>query len=194
MDKLVFATHNKHKLEEIKQILFPKFTVLGLDDIGFTDEIHETGTTLQENASIKSEVVFNKFEIDCFSDDTGLLVDALDGAPGVYSARYSGENATYESNVEKLLSELNGVENRKAHFSTIISLRFNGKEYFFEGRVDGEIIYEPRGNSGFGYDPVFKPEGYDQTFAEMSSEVKNEISHRARAVKKLVDFLMSSTV
>lgn len=190
MNQIIFATHNKHKLREMQQLLSPLYNVQGLDDIGYIDEIKETGVTLKENASIKSKAVIMETNSNCFSDDTGLLVEALGGEPGVYSARYAGDNATYEENVDKLLQELQGVSNRSASFSTVISLRYNGIEYFFEGKIDGEITEKRYGNEGFGYDPVFRPLGYDKTFAEMSSELKNKISHRAIAVKKLIDFLV----
>lgn len=189
MDKIIFATNNKHKLHEMRGILKGKYDVLGLRDINFNDEIAETGNTLMDNASIKSLTIYKKYNIDCFSDDTGLLVDALDGRPGVYSARYAGKNSSYEENVEKLLFELNGKTNRTAAFKTVISLIISGSEYFFEGSVSGKITNEPQGNSGFGYDPVFVPDGYDLTFAQMSSDIKNRISHRAIATNKLVEFL-----
>jgi len=189
MKKIVFATHNDHKLKEIRNILKGNYEVLGLKDIGFFDEVDETGTTLHENASIKSRTIYEKYNIDCFSDDTGLLVDALDGAPGVYSARYAGEEANANNNIIKLLSRLEGSENRRAHFSTVISLIIGGKEYFFEGKVFGNIIESKSGEGGFGYDPVFIPDGYKTTFAEMSPELKNSISHRGIAVTKLSVFL-----
>ncbi len=191
MKKIVFATHNIHKLGEIKEILKENYIVIGLDELGFHREIEETGITLFENASIKSKTVYNKYGIDCFSDDTGLLVDALNGAPGVYSARYAGEEGDADKNIKKLLREMEGVKSRKAHFSTVISLILNGEEYFFEGRVDGEISIERSGKKGFGYDPVFTPDGYNNTFAEMSPDIKNSISHRGRAVRKLSEFLMA---
>jgi len=189
MKKIVFATNNTHKLEEIRSILHDKYEVLSLKDIGYNKDIPETGETLKENASIKSHTIFNKFKIDCFSDDTGLEVDALGGKPGVYSARFAGENSSYEQNVDKLLEELYGVEDRHAAFSTIISLFINGVEHFFEGRIEGEITCERNGNEGFGYDPVFRPIGYNSTFAEMTPELKNKISHRGLATEKLVRFL-----
>ncbi len=189
MEKIVFATNNKNKLEEIRNILQNKYKVLGLSDIGYYNEIPETGATLKENASIKSSTVYNKFKIDCFSDDTGLEVNSLGGKPGVYSARYAGENSTYDDNVDKLLMDMENVNNRTAAFSTVISLIVVGVEHLFEGRIEGEITLKRYGNKGFGYDPIFKPEGYDVTFAEMDAVVKNKISHRALATKKLVDFL-----
>lgn len=190
MKKLVFATKNPHKLEEVRAILKEKYTVAGLADLGCAEDIPETGTTLEANASIKSHYIFNSYQLDCFADDTGLEVDALDGKPGVYSARYAGANASYEQNVDKLLSELHDSENRKARFRTVISLLLNGEEYFFEGIVEGKIINERKGSGGFGYDPVFVPDGYEQSFAEMDANLKNSISHRAKAVQKLAKFLL----
>lgn len=189
MREIVMATNNNHKLDEIRNILAGEFVVLSLKDIGFNDDIEETGTTLEQNAGIKSWTIYNKFGVDCFSDDTGLLVESLQGAPGVYSARYAGENATFDDNVNKLLKDLVGITNRKAAFSTAISLIIRGKEYIFEGRIEGEITKSRHGEKGFGYDPVFLPLGYDTTFAEMPANLKNSISHRALATKKLVEFL-----
>lgn len=189
MKKIVFATNNSHKLEELRNILSGRYQVLGLTDIGFYEDIPETGDTLAENAALKSKHIFDRFEIDCFSDDTGLEVDVLNGKPGVYSARYAGENSTYEQNVDKLLNALKGLENRTARFKTVISLIQNGNEYQFEGSVEGVITKDKHGAEGFGYDPVFLPLGYNQTFAEMPTELKNKISHRGKAVVKLVDFL-----
>ncbi len=193
MEQIIFATHNKHKLQEVKKLLSDKFKILSLNDIGLYDEIPETGFTLKENASQKSHYLVQRFSQNCFADDTGLEVDALNGEPGVFSARYAGEKATYEQNVEKLLTELKGIKNRKARFKTVISLIYNKKEYFFEGVVEGQILTEKKGNKGFGYDPVFVPNGYNQTFAEINTELKNKISHRGKAVQKLVRFLLSST-
>lgn len=189
MAQIIFATNNPHKLEEIQNILANQFNVKGLREIGFEGDIPETGTTLTENASIKSHFIFDRHHIDCFSDDTGLEIDALDDRPGVYSARYAGEDGNAKRNINKILRELRGIENRTAQFRTVISLIMGGKEYFFEGKVKGKIIENEKGTAGFGYDPVFIPDGYDQTFAELPSGVKNKISHRANAMKKLVDFL-----
>ncbi|MBN2638568.1 MAG: non-canonical purine NTP diphosphatase [Bacteroidales bacterium] len=189
MQQLVFATHNDHKLFELKELLSGLYDVVSLNDVGVTEDIPEPGSTLTENASIKSNYVKKKFGLDCFADDTGLEVDALKGAPGVYSARYAGENATYDQNVEKLLNEMTGETDRSARFKTVISLLIEGKEYFFEGVVEGKIIHQRKGKDGFGYDPVFVPQGYEETFAEMSLDQKNQISHRGRAVRKLVSFL-----
>ena len=188
MKKIVFATANNHKLKEVREILGDDFEIVSLNDIDFKDDIPETGDTLEENASQKSHYILDRFNIDCFADDTGLEVDALEGAPGVYSARYSGENATYDENVNKLLSELNGVTKREARFRTVISLLIDGKEYFFDGVVEGHIIDHKSGSGGFGYDPVFVPEGYGQTFSEMKSDTKYSISHRGKAIKKFADF------
>lgn len=189
MRKIVFATNNKHKLIEIQSILKDRFDVLSLSDIGYNEDIPETGNTLSENASQKSHTIFKRFNIDCFSDDTGLDIDALNGEPGVYSARYAGEDASYDDNVNMVLQKLDRKENRKAAFRTVISLILNGVEHQFEGIVPGQITNEKNGSGGFGYDPVFKPDGFDITFAEMSSEVKNKISHRGKAMEKLVVFL-----
>jgi len=190
MKEIVFATNNQHKVNEIVKILGRTLTVLKLSDIGFHEDIPETGTTLEDNASIKSRAIFDRFGVDCFSDDTGLEVDALDGAPGVYSARYAGEGCSYNDNVVKLLKELGNSTNRQARFRTVISLILNKKEYFFEGTVEGEIIHLGRGEGGFGYDPVFQPLGYDKTFAEMGDAEKNAISHRGKAVAALAQFLL----
>ena len=191
MRKIVFATNNQHKLSEVRNILSDDFEIISLKELGFNDDIPETGVTLAENASQKSQFIFEKFQVDCFSDDTGLEVEALNGAPGVYSARYAGEKATYEDNVNKLLFEMKGQTNRKAAFKTVISLILDGKEYLFEGKVEGEIVPYKRGVGGFGYDPVFLPAGFDKTFSEMPPELKNKISHRGKATAKLVDFLQA---
>jgi len=193
MKEIVFATNNQHKVNEIVQILGSSLKVLKLSDIGFYEDIPETGTTLQENASIKSHAIFDRFGLDCFSDDTGLEVDALDGAPGVYSARYAGEGCSYHDNVVKLLKELGNSTNRRARFRTVISLILDKKEYFFEGTVEGEIMHSGRGEGGFGYDPVFQPLGYDKTFAEMGEDEKNAISHRGKAVAALAQFLLQQS-
>ena len=187
--KLVFATNNAHKLEEIRAILGDKMEILSLADINCHADIPETANTLEGNAHLKSEYVYNHYGLDCFADDTGLEVEALDGAPGVYSARYAGDGHDSQANMQKLLKEMEEKNNRKAQFRTVISLIEKGEEKLFEGIVRGEITREKRGNSGFGYDPVFQPEGFDVTFAEMGSDVKNKISHRARAVKALCDYL-----
>ncbi len=188
--KIVFATNNQNKLMEVRKILGNKFEVLSLSDIGCHDDIPEKGQTLEDNALLKAQYVYNKYRVDCFADDTGLEVEALGGAPGVYSARYAGGvGHDSEANMRKLLKELENKDNRKARFRTIFVLIIGGKVQRFEGIVNGEIIREKRGGEGFGYDPIFKPEGYDKTFAELGTGIKNQISHRARATKKLAEYL-----
>lgn len=188
MKKIVFATNNPHKLDEIKGIMGARSEILSLAEIGCHEDIEETGSTLEENALIKARFIRDKYGYDCFADDTGLEVKALNGEPGVYSARYAGPGCTPVDNMEKLLAALKGVVNREAQFRTVIALALNGKEYLFDGTIKGTIIEEKRGTAGFGYDPIFMPEGYDKTFAELGNEIKNNISHRALAVKKLVEF------
>ena len=189
--RIVFATNNQHKLSEIRQILGSRVEVLSLKDIGCNADIPETGSTLEENALQKAQYVYDHYHIDCFADDTGLEVDALGGAPGVYSARYAGgEGHDSEANMTKLLGELGENNNRRARFRTVIALIQQGEVHEFEGIVNGQIIRERRGGEGFGYDPIFQPDGYDQTFAELGLEVKNNISHRARATQKLADYLL----
>ena len=190
--ELIFATHNQHKTEEAKEIGGSFIQLKNLKDIGCFEEIPETADTLPGNALQKARFVFERFHVNCFADDTGLEVEALDGRPGVYSARYAGEHCSYQDNVDKLLREMKGKTNRKACFKTVIALILDGKEYLFEGRVDGQIIEDQRGVSGFGYDPVFLPDGFSHTFAEMSEEEKNSISHRGRAMRKMMDFLKKS--
>ncbi|MFN8164748.1 MAG: non-canonical purine NTP diphosphatase [Bacteroidia bacterium] len=187
--KLVFATGNQNKLKEVKAMLPKGITLLSLKDIDSEDDIPETGATVAENASIKARYVSDKFGMDCFADDTGLEVEALGGRPGVYSARYAGPACDPADNILKLLTELKGETNRRARFITVIALRLGEKEYLFEGIVNGRITESGSGTGGFGYDPVFVPDGYTQTFAEMTSEEKNNISHRGIAVKELVAFL-----
>ena len=187
--KLVFATNNAHKLEEVSAILGNSVELLSLKAIDCNDDIPETAETLEGNALMKARYIHERYHCDCFADDTGLEVEALNGAPGVYSARYAGVAHDSEGNMQKLLKELEGKENRKARFRTVIALILDNKEYLFEGIVEGEIIKEKRGGSGFGYDPVFVPQGESATFAELGEEVKNRISHRARAVEKLNQFL-----
>lgn len=189
MKEIIFATNNLHKLSEIRAILKSKFKILSLDEIGFHEDIPETADTLEGNASLKSGKIFKIFKMDCFADDTGLEVEVLNGKPGVYSARYAGEENDATKNTTKLLQELKNADNRKAQFRTVISLIIKGKEFQFEGIVKGEIAKKKSGVKGFGYDPVFIPEGYTQTFAEMSAEEKNTISHRAIATQKLAAFL-----
>ena len=187
--KLVVATNNAHKLEEISAILGNEMELLSLKDIHCNADIPETADTLEGNARQKAMYIHENYGMDCFADDTGLEVEALNGAPGVFSARYAGDGHNSEANMQKLLKELEEKENRKAQFRTAICLIMEGKEYLFEGIVKGHIIEEKRGGAGFGYDPIFVPEGYNQTFAELGNDVKNTISHRARAVEKLCTFL-----
>ncbi len=189
MHQLVFATNNSHKLRELGEILKGEFKLLSLNDISCYEEIPETGDTLEANASQKSFYIWDHFHTDCFSDDSGLEVLVLNNEPGVHSARYAGEGRNSDENVSKLLAEMEGKTNRKACFRCVISLILQGKEYLFEGRVDGEILLQRQGSEGFGYDPVFCPEGYSQSFAEMDALLKNSMSHRGRAVAKLVKFL-----
>lgn len=189
MKNLVFASHNAHKVKEINQLLDGKYNVQSLAESGFTEEIEETGSTLTENALLKARSIYSKLHCDCFADDTGLEVDALGGRPGVYSARYAGEPKNDRNNILLLLQELQGIKKRTARFKTVIALIIDGKEYLFEGVVEGSISDEMSGDNGFGYDPVFIPAGYNITFAEMSAAQKNDISHRAIAVRKLADFL-----
>lgn len=187
--KLVFATNNKHKLEEISAIVGDKIEILSLNDIGCHDDIPETADTFEGNALQKARYVKEKYGYDCFADDTGLQVVALNGEPGVYSARYAGEPANSEKNIDKLLANLENRIDRRASFITCIALILGDEEHLFYGEIEGSIINERRGSSGFGYDSVFVPEGHDKTFAQMGEEQKNKISHRARAVKKLSEFL-----
>jgi XTP/dITP diphosphohydrolase len=187
--KLVFATNNLHKLTEIKAILGEQIDILSLNDINCHVDIPETANTLEGNAKMKAEYIYNHYHLDCFADDTGLEVKALNGAPGIYSARYAGEGHDSQANMKKLLENLKGITNREAQFRTAICLIEGGEEHLFEGLVKGKIIEEKRGEAGFGYDPVFVPDGYDQTFAELGEDIKNQISHRARAVEKLCDYL-----
>ena len=189
MRKIVFATNNKHKLDEIKEITKGKLEILSLSDIGCYDDIEETGTTFEANALIKAQYVKSKYGYDCFADDSGLQVDALAGKPGVYTARYAGEKATSDDNMTKLLAELSGNDNRNARFKAVIAFIENGNNHFFEGTIDGIIAQSKSGVGGFGYDPIFVPNGYSQTFAELDIAIKNQISHRAKAVKGLIEFL-----
>ena len=187
--ELVFATNNRHKLEEIQAMLGGHLKLLSLADIGCFEEIPEEEPTLEGNACQKAFYIFDKYEYPCFADDTGLEIEVLNGEPGVYSARYAGKEKDANANMDKVLSKLSKINNRKARFRTVISLIINGNEKQFEGIVEGEILKEKRGNSGFGYDPIFRPTGLNQTFAEMNLTDKNKISHRGRAVEKLVSFL-----
>lgn len=188
--KLVFATNNKHKLDEVRKITsHHPVEIVSLAEINCFDDIPETADTLEGNALQKAHYIQEKFGLNCFADDTGLEVEALNNAPGVYSARYAGPGHDSEANMKKLLHEMEGKENRKARFRTVIALVWNGKTYTFEGIVNGTITTAKRGENGFGYDPIFIPEGYDQTFAELGDNIKNQISHRAKAVEKLDEFL-----
>ena len=189
--KLVFATNNLHKLKEVQEMLSNSIEVLSLKDIGCFEDIEETESTLEGNAKLKADYITKKYGFDCFADDTGLEVEALDGDPGVYSARYAGEHGNAEKNMEKLLIKLQNKSNRKAKFRTIIALNLTNKQYLFEGICDGEILNEKTGVKGFGYDPIFKPSNASCSFAEMNSEEKNIISHRGIAIQKLVQFLNS---
>ena len=189
--KLVFATNNLHKLEEVSAILGNQIELLSLNDINCHIDIPETADTLEGNALLKSRFIYENYGMNCFADDTGLEVEALEGAPGVYSARYAGDGHNSEANMIKLLDNLKEKKNRKAQFRTAISLIIDEKAYLFEGIIKGEIGTIKKGDSGFGYDPIFVPEGYNETFAELGSDIKNKISHRALAINKLCEFLHS---
>ncbi|MBL4560781.1 MAG: non-canonical purine NTP diphosphatase [Labilibaculum sp.] len=189
--KLVFATNNLNKLKELQNLLGEEIELLSLADINCDDEIPEDHETLEENASQKAHYIFDKFKVNCFADDTGLEIESLNNEPGVYSARYAGEDKDAKANMKKVLENLNGIKNRKSRFRTVISLLIDGKENQFEGIVGGNILEKKRGIDGFGYDPIFEPTGYDISFAEMDMTEKNKISHRGLAVRKLVDYLLS---
>ncbi|MCB0823766.1 MAG: non-canonical purine NTP diphosphatase [Bacteroidales bacterium] len=190
--ELVFATNNKHKLEEISHILDEHYKIVSLKEIGCNEDIAETAETLEGNALLKARYIHSRYGRDCFADDTGLEIDALEGKPGVYSARYAGPGHDHQKNMDKVLFEMAGQANRKAQFRTVIALILEGQEYLFEGIVKGEILTERHGDKGFGYDPIFKPDGFDLSFAEMDLDDKNEISHRGRATRKLAEFLNKS--
>ncbi|MDR2840740.1 MAG: non-canonical purine NTP diphosphatase [Paludibacter sp.] len=190
MKKIVFATNNSHKIDEVRSMLSADFCILSAAEAGCHDDIDETAETLEGNAAIKAQYVWEKTGLDCFADDTGLEVDALNGAPGVRSARYAGDNHDFRANMLKLLENLEGETKRTARFRTVICLILSGKEYFFEGKIEGKIDTAERGNEGFGYDPIFIPEGYNVSFAQLGNAEKNRISHRAKAVEKLKDFLI----
>lgn len=189
MRRIVFATNNEHKLRELRQILNGEFELLSLREIGCEDEIPETGNTLEVNASQKSRYIWEKYGIDCFADDTGLEIYSLNNEPGVFSARYAGESRSSEANMQKVLEKLKDSDDRTARFRCVFSLIMDGKEIQFEGIVEGEILLSKEGQGGFGYDPIFRPLEYDQSFASLSPEEKNSISHRGRAVQKLVEYL-----
>jgi XTP/dITP diphosphohydrolase len=192
MMDLVFATNNKHKLEEIRHIIGDQYKIISLKELDCDDEIPETEETLEGNALLKARYIHSKFNCNCFADDTGLEIEALNGEPGVYSARYAGEHCSFEDNIVKVLQKMEEKTNRNALFRTVIALIIDNTEYLFEGSIRGTIIKDRRGISGFGYDPIFIPEGYSETFAEMGNELKNQISHRALATQKLTQFLLLS--
>ena len=187
--KIIFATHNQNKVTELSQLIPKKYNILSLNDIGCVKEIEETGSTLEENAKIKADYVRYKYGLDCFSDDSGLEVDALKGAPGVFSARYAGNQKNNDANIKKIWEKLRGQSNPKATFRSIFHVHFNNKTFSFQGKVDGNLIFEKRGLNGFGYDPIFIPNGYNQTFAELGDVVKNKISHRALATVQFLKLL-----
>lgn len=191
--EIVFATHNKNKLKEVALLLPKSITLLSLEDIGCTEDIPETANTIKGNATQKANYVTKKYGYNCFSDDTGLLVDALNGEPGIYSARYAGEQKNAEDNMQKLLKNLQEKEDRSARFKTTIALNLNNKQHFFEGIVEGKITSERKGEKGFGYDPIFMPNGHKKTFAELSLSIKNEIGHRGKAIKELVNYIKTLT-
>ena len=190
MKKIVFATNNAHKLQEVSEILEDKIQIMNLKDIHCEEEIPETSDTIEGNAYQKANYIYEHYHVDCFADDTGLEVEALNGAPGVYSARYAGPQHNSKDNIRKLLSDMQDIENRNAQFRTSIVLILDGKMHLFEGTIKGTIIRSERGSGGFGYDSVFVPDGFEKTFAELGEEIKNKISHRAIATKKLVKFLL----
>lgn len=187
--KLVFASNNKNKIAEIQQLIGDKFEIVSLQDIGCTEDIPETADTIEGNAILKAQYVYDKYGLSCFADDTGLEIDALEGEPGVYSARYAGEQKNADDNMALVLQKLESQTNRSAQFKTVIALNFGSEHFLFEGIVKGTITPVKRGNAGFGYDPIFQPEGFDVTFAEMSMQQKSTISHRGKAVEKLINFL-----
>ena len=190
MKKIVFATNNAHKLQEVSEILEDKIQIMNLKDIHCEEEIPETSDTIEGNAYQKANYIYEHYHVDCFADDTGLEVEALNGAPGVYSARYAGPQHNSKENIRKLLTDMQDIENRNAQFRTAIVLILDGKMHLFEGTIKGTIIRSERGSGGFGYDSVFVPDGFEKTFAELGEEIKNKISHRAIATKKLVKFLL----
>lgn len=187
--QLIFATNNNHKLTELRAAVNKSFILKSLSDIGFNEDIPEPFDTLEDNALAKVRYLHERYRINCFADDTGLEIEALNGAPGVFSARFAGDQKDSEANMQKVLDLLQGIDNRKARFRTVIALNYDNKEYLFEGVVNGKIIKERTGDMGFGYDPIFVPDGFDTTFAQMDIDVKNQISHRGRATAKLIEFL-----
>jgi len=190
MKSLVFATNNAHKVSEVQKILQNQFEILTLKSIAWTEDIPEPFDTLEENARTKSQTILEAKNVDCFSEDSGLFINGLNGEPGVYSARYAGENASDQDNINKVLKALEEVDDSSAYFKTIVSLQYQGEHHFFSGVCKGKIINEMRGENGFGYDPIFVPNGYEKTFAELSADIKNTISHRKKATEKLRDFLL----
>jgi XTP/dITP diphosphohydrolase len=190
--ELVFASNNKHKLEEISHIAGTSFQIISLQELGCTDEIPETQPTIEGNARQKARYIFDKYNVNCFADDTGLEIDALNGEPGVYSARFAGVGCSFDDNMDKTLSLMKGKTDRKAKFRTVIALIINGKEYLFDGFVNGVILEEKHGEKGFGYDAIFMPEGYTESFAEMSAEIKNNLSHRSMAARSMMKFIKNN--
>ena len=188
--RLVFATQNNGKFDEVKKMMPTNVSLLNLNDLSFNGDIEETGKTLKQNAKIKSDLIFKNFRINCFADDTGLEIDSLNGKPGVYSARFAGENCNSQDNIEKVWKLLTVYKNTNARFKTVFSLNLNGQTFFFEGKIDGKVIFERRGQNGFGYDSIFVPNGYTKTFAEIDLVEKNKISHRSGALKRLIMFLV----
>jgi len=186
---LIFATHNTNKVKEVDLLLPNDIRLISLEELGFHEEIPETEATLEANAQLKADYISDRFGLPCFSDDTGLIIDALNGAPGVHTARYAGEEKDPEKNMDKVLKELRNISSREARFKTVIALNFNNQKLLFDGIVEGTIATKKIGDEGFGYDPIFRPEGYDQTFAELPLQVKNQISHRGKAFQKLINYL-----
>lgn len=187
--KLIFASQNKNKVLEVKSLMPPSIELLSLSDINFNEDIEETESTIEGNALLKARTIYTKTQMNCFADDSGLLIDALNGSPGVYSARYAGEPKNDEANLQKVLHQLSGIENRKAHFKTVMALIIDGKEFLCEGIINGIIISTKKGTNGFGYDPIFVPDGYAKTFAELDFKEKSTISHRALALQKMISVL-----
>ncbi len=189
--KLVFATNNQHKFNEINNIFSDRINLISLKDLNLNEDIPEDHNSLEENSASKALFVYNKYKIDCFADDTGLEIEALNGEPGVHSARYAGNQCNFEDNINKVLQKMQGIISREARFRTVISLVENGRIVNFEGSIKGKILNEKKGDKGFGYDPIFQPDGYEQTFAEMTIQEKNRISHRGRAIEKLINYLLA---
>jgi XTP/dITP diphosphohydrolase len=193
IEKILFATNNKHKLKEVREISGKSIEICGLQEVGFEGEVPETQTTLEGNAKQKARFIYEHTGLNCFADDTGLEIDALDGRPGVYSARYAGEACSFEDNIVKVLAEMEGKSDRNARFRCVVCLILDGKEYLFEGKIEGSLLTGKRGSDGFGYDPLFVPEGQAVTFAEMAPYLKNGISHRGRAINKMLRYLANNT-